>query len=174
APGFSDACGRSYMCIRSTITSEAQRSFVGLTGYFEARVAALMRTALSCFFCMSSGRLQGDAFLRVELDVDGIPDGRAQRRMLARKQRAAAELHLEIDDLAEEDLLVDRALPDVARLSGLRLLQRHVLGPHRHEHLVLRGEPLGREHREVPDLRAHAIQPVAAVGAEHRAVAEIR
>src|SRR5258708_17012099 len=130
------------MCIRSTITSEAQRSFVGLTGYFEARVAAWMRTALSCFFCMSSGRLEGDAFLRVELDEDGLAHRRAQRRMLAREQRAAAELHLEIDDLAEEDLLVDRALPDVAGPSGLPLPPPHLLGPPPPQPLSLPRGPL--------------------------------
>src|SRR4051812_43055448 len=104
------------MCIRSTMTSEAQRSFVGLTGYFEARVAVLI-LSLSCFFCievrLSSGRLQGDAFLGVQLDEDGVAHGRAQRRMLARQQGAVSEPHLEVEHLAQEHLLVHAAFPHV-------------------------------------------------------------
>src|SRR5436189_134341 len=60
-----------------------------------------------------SGGLEGHAFFGMELDVESVPDGRAQRRMGSREQDAAAELDLEVDEFAEEYFLVDARLPDV-------------------------------------------------------------
>src|SRR5579862_3826130 len=145
APGLSAACGRSYACRRSTMTSEAQRSRVGATGYFEARVAVRI-VSLSCFFCIvrpgvSSCGAQGHAFVGIEAHEDRLADRRAQRRVPAREERALAQLHLEIDALAEEDLLVHLALAHVGAL-GPGLGQVHVLRTHREEHLLVGAERL--------------------------------
>src|SRR5688572_9256152 len=74
---------------------------------------------LACFFCISSGGLEGHAFVGVELDENGVPHGGAQRRMAARHQHPVAKLHLEVDALAEEDLLVHARLPGIGARVGL-------------------------------------------------------
>src|SRR6266545_7323390 len=105
------------------MTSEAQRSLAGLTMFL---------FSASCDFVlgMVSGGLEGHALFGVEFHVEGVSDGRSQRRMAAREQSAAAELHLEIDELAEKHLLIDPRLPDVAAF-GPRLGELDVLGPNR-------------------------------------------
>src|SRR5204862_7578456 len=51
---------------------------------------------------------EDNALLRVHANEDGAADRRAQRRMLAREQRARADGDAEIDRLAEKHLLLDR------------------------------------------------------------------
>src|SRR5580704_1392096 len=81
----------------------------------------------------------GDALLRLDAQVHGGADGRAQRRVRAREQQAVADLDLEIEVVAEEHHSVDRAAPRVVAVGALgRVLEQlHVLGAHRHDHRVV-------------------------------------
>src|SRR6266704_2712351 len=91
------------------MTSDAQRSLAACT------VCLLLKDVLSG---MVSGGLEGHAFFRMEFHVDGVSYGGSERRMAAREQDAAAELHLEVDVLAEKHFLVvghvDRGDPQLA------------------------------------------------------------
>src|SRR6266702_5650016 len=92
------------------MTSEAQRSLAGLTMFlFLASCDFVLR--------MVSGGLAGHALFGVEFHVEGVPDGRSQRRMASREQDAAAELHLEVDEFAEKHFLIDARFPDVVSLG---------------------------------------------------------
>src|SRR3979409_1510294 len=84
---------------------------------------------------MVSGGLEGHALFRMEFHVNGVSDGRSQRRMGSREQDAAAELHLEVGELAEKHFLVDARVPDVVS-RRTRLGELDVLGTHRENDAV--------------------------------------
>src|SRR5467141_4134053 len=96
--------------------------------------------------CSCSTRPQGDALVGVDPQVNRLTDPRTQRGMGARLQRTVADLHLKVDRLAEEHLLIDASLPDVLALWP-RLGKLDIFGPHRKDHLF------GRlQHFDRPDL----------------------
>src|SRR5213592_905875 len=109
------------------MTSDAQRSLAACT------VCLLLKDVLSG---MVSGGLEGHAFFRMEFHVNGVSDRGSERRMGSREQDAAAELHLEVEKLAEKYFLVDARLPDVVPLRP-RLGELHVLGTHRKHDAVV-------------------------------------
>src|SRR5919197_2861628 len=65
-----------------------------------------------------SAGLESDALGRIELNEDGLADGRTEGRVAPREHHPVAELHLEIDAFAEEDLLVHSALPVVGPVGA--------------------------------------------------------
>src|SRR5262245_11208814 len=107
------------------MTSEAQRSFAGLTAPLPLRPPGLGMV----------GRLECDALLRMKLDVDRVADRSAQRGMAAREHDPLAEPDLEVDELAEKHLLIDLRLPDVAAF-GPFLGEIDVLGPDRQHYAI--------------------------------------
>src|SRR5262245_25418583 len=115
------------------MTSEAQRSFAGLVAPLPLRPLDLGMV----------GRLKSDALLRIELHVDRVADRRPKGRVAARKEEAVAQLDLEVDELAQEHLLIDRRLPDVAALRP-RLGEGDVLGPDRKNHPVAFAQRVAR------------------------------
>src|SRR6266705_4792729 len=144
------------------MTSEAQRSFV-------AFVELLFSLALD----MRSGGLEGHAFLGMEFHVDGVSDGRAQRRMGSREQDAAAELYLEVDELAEKYFLVDARVPDVVS-RRTHLGELHVIGTHRENDAVAAAQIVVRQDFDLAELGAHAEVPGLGAAPEDRAVQKIR
>src|SRR6266705_1788836 len=123
------------------MTSDAQRSLAGCT------TGLLLRDALSG---MVSGGLEGHAFFRVEFHVDGVSYGGSERRMASREQDAAAELHLEVDVLAEKHFLVDPSFPDVVSL-GPRFGEVNVFRAHRQHHAVIAAQIVARQNLDVAD-----------------------
>src|SRR5437867_1838471 len=109
----------------------------------------------------------------MELDIESVPDGRAQRRMGSREQDAAAELHLEVDEFAQEHLLIDARLPDVVSLRP-RLGELHVLGTHREDDAVGAAQIVVRQDFDFAELGAHAEMPGLGAAPEDRAVQKIR
>src|SRR5438046_6072826 len=84
--------------------------------------------------CSCSTRPQCDALVGVDPQVNRLADPRTQRRVRARLQSAVADLHLKVDRLAEEHLLVDASLPDVLAF-GPRFGKPDIFWPHREDHL---------------------------------------
>jgi len=143
------ACGSSYACSRSTITSEAQRSFIAFVELF-------FLWALD----MRSGGLEGHAFFRMEFHVNGVADGRAQRRMASREQDAAAELHLEIDEFAQKH---PSGRPSRPRRCPLEAVPRRAPRP-RAKLKESQGRCRAnrrRQHFDLAELGAHAEMPGA-------------
>src|SRR5258706_170387 len=122
---------------------------------------------------MVSGGLEGHAFFGMEFHVNSVADGRAQRRMAAREQDAAAELHLEVEELAQKHLLIDPGLPHVAPF-GPRLGELHVLGANRKNDGVVAEQIVVRQHFDLAELGAHAEVPGRRSAPQNRSVEEIR
>src|ERR1044072_9373112 len=90
---------------------------------------------------------EDNALLGVHANEDGAADRRAQRRMLARQQRARADGDAEADRLAEKHLLLDRPPPDI--FTGQRALrQLDVLGTDRDRHTIVGLHGFRQLHRE--------------------------
>src|SRR6267378_4844081 len=105
--------------------------------------------------CSCSTRPQGDALVEVDPQVNRLTDARTQRRMGARLQSAVADLHLKVDRLAEEHLLIDASLPDVLAL-GPRFGKLDIFWPHRKDQLFARLQRFDRPDLHFAERRAHA------------------
>ena len=93
--------------------------------------------------------------------------------MASREQDAAAELDLEVDELAEEYFLIDARLPDVVSLRP-RLGELHVLGTHRENDAVGAAQIVVGQDLDFAELGAHAEMPGLGAAPEDRAVQKIR
>src|SRR5690348_9489159 len=92
--------------------------------------------------------------------------------MGARLELPSVDDDLEVHGLAQENLLIDGALPYVGALRA-RLREVYVFRPYREHHLVARGEAVAVR-AQIAELAAHPVEARLAVGAVHGRRDEVR
>src|SRR5258706_11204713 len=93
--------------------------------------------------------------------------------MASREKDAAAELHLEVDELAEKYLLIDARLPDVVSFRP-RLGELHVFGTHRKHDAVVATQIVVGQDFDLAELGTYAETTGLGAAAQNRAVQKIR